>query len=74
MNSVNESLYYGVPMVLFPQHIEQGLVAKRTAELTKNEIKILSCNDTHSNSLILSQYKVLRVWKYLNRLLTNINS
>lgn len=33
MNSVNESLYYGVPMVLFPQHSEQGLVAKRTAEL-----------------------------------------
>jgi len=33
MNSVNESLYYGVPMVLFPQHSEQGLVAERTAEL-----------------------------------------
>ncbi len=33
MNSVNESLYYGVPMVLFPQHSEQALVAERTAEL-----------------------------------------
>jgi MGT family glycosyltransferase len=33
MNSVNESLYYGVPMVLFPQHSEQALVAKRTEEL-----------------------------------------
>lgn len=33
MNSVNESLYYGVPMVLFPQHSEQSMVANRTAEL-----------------------------------------
>ena len=33
MNSVNESLYYGVPMVLFPQHSEQAMVAERTAEL-----------------------------------------
>ncbi|HWJ80120.1 MAG TPA: macrolide family glycosyltransferase [Niallia sp.] len=33
MNSVNESLYFGVPMVLFPQHSEQGLVADRVAEL-----------------------------------------
>jgi MGT family glycosyltransferase len=33
MNSVNESLYFGVPMVLLPQHSEQALVAERTAEL-----------------------------------------
>lgn len=33
MNSVNESLYYGVPTVLFPQHSEQGLVAKRVNDL-----------------------------------------
>lgn len=33
MNSVNESLYYGVPMVLFPQHSEQSMVAERTAAL-----------------------------------------
>ncbi|MBD8071626.1 macrolide family glycosyltransferase [Bacillus sp. PS06] len=33
MNSASESLYFGVPMVLFPQHSEQGLVAKRVAEL-----------------------------------------
>lgn len=33
MNSVNESLYYGVPMVLFPQHSEQAMVAERTAAL-----------------------------------------
>lgn len=33
MNSVNESLYYGVPMVLFPQHSEEALVAERAATL-----------------------------------------
>ncbi|MEW9677863.1 macrolide family glycosyltransferase [Lentibacillus sp. L22] len=33
MNSVNESLYFGVPMVLFPQHGEQRMVADRVAEL-----------------------------------------
>ncbi|MGM9949715.1 MAG: macrolide family glycosyltransferase [Lysinibacillus sp.] len=33
MNSVNESLYFGVPMVLFPQHSEQLLVADRAIEL-----------------------------------------
>ncbi|KPI48600.1 glucosyltransferase [Clostridioides difficile] len=33
MNSVNESLYYGVPMVLFPQHSEQRMVANRVAYL-----------------------------------------
>lgn len=33
MNSANESLYFGVPMVLFPQHSEQRVVANRVAEL-----------------------------------------
>ena len=33
MNSVNESLYYGVPMVLYPKQSEQGMVAKRVSEL-----------------------------------------
>ncbi len=33
MNSVNESLYYGVPMVLYPQQEEQGMVAKRVSDL-----------------------------------------
>lgn len=33
MNSVNESLYYGVPMVLFPQHSEQAMVAERASVL-----------------------------------------
>lgn len=33
MNSVNEGLYYGVPMVLFPQHSEQRMVAERVVGL-----------------------------------------
>ena len=33
MNSVNESLYFGVPLVLFPQTNEQKGVALRTAEV-----------------------------------------
>lgn len=33
MNSVNESLYYGVPLILFPQQSEQKMVCRRVAEL-----------------------------------------
>lgn len=33
MNSVNESLYYGVPMVLFPQHSEENAVAIRIEQI-----------------------------------------
>lgn len=33
MNSVNESLYYKVPLVLFPQTAEQGGVARRVSDL-----------------------------------------
>lgn len=33
MNSVNESLYYGVPLVMFPQTSEQGGVANRVNQL-----------------------------------------
>jgi hypothetical protein len=47
MNSVSESLFFGVPMILFPQTNEQKAVAARTAELgagilleEENEAKI----------------------------------
>ena len=33
MNSVNESLYYGVPLVMYPQTPEQGGVANRVEQL-----------------------------------------
>jgi len=44
MNSVNEALYFGVPLLIFPQQPEQVMVAKRVEELgagiciTKKEI------------------------------------
>ncbi|ROR25800.1 MGT family glycosyltransferase [Mobilisporobacter senegalensis] len=63
MNSVNESLYNSVPMVLFPQHSEQALVAERTAELgaglmlkgnkpnhIKNAIEQILNDDTYKES------------------------
>jgi len=33
MNSVNESLYYGVPLVMYPQTSEQGGVANRVTQV-----------------------------------------
>ena len=33
MNSVSESLYFGVPLVLFPQQPEEGAVARRVREM-----------------------------------------
>jgi UDP:flavonoid glycosyltransferase YjiC (YdhE family) len=33
MNSASEGLYFGVPLILFPQTPEQDAVAKRTEEL-----------------------------------------
>lgn len=33
MNSVNESLYFGVPLIMLPQTSEQGGVAERVAQL-----------------------------------------
>lgn len=33
MNSVSESLYFGVPLVLFPQQAEEGAVARRVQEV-----------------------------------------
>jgi MGT family glycosyltransferase len=46
MNSVNESLYAGVPMVLFPLHSEQRVVANRAAELGTG-IKLKGNNPKH---------------------------
>lgn len=61
MNSVNESLYYGVPMVLFPQHGEQKMVAQRVSELgagimlKKNDSKYI--NEAVKKVLNENQYK-----------------
>jgi MGT family glycosyltransferase len=46
MNSINESLYFGVPCVLFPLHSEETMVANRVAEL--NAGKRLKSDTTSS--------------------------
>jgi MGT family glycosyltransferase len=33
MNSINESLYFGVPLVMVPQQVEQGFNARRVEKL-----------------------------------------
>ena len=55
MNSVNESLYFGVPMVLFPQQSEQGLVARRTAVLGAG----ILLNNSRPRSIQKALYQVL---------------
>ena len=51
MNSVNESLYYGVPMVLFPQHSEEAAVANRVKELGAG-IKLKKTNAKEIRNLV----------------------
>lgn len=69
MNSVNEALYYGVPMVLFPQHSEENAVAisverlsagsrlkRPTSKYIKKTIKeVLSNVSYKDNALKISQ-------------------
>lgn len=69
MNSVNESLYYEVPLVLFPQTAEQGGVARRvsdlgagiyleknTAECIKTAVeKVLNDDSYRKNASVISQ-------------------
>lgn len=38
MNSIQESLYYGVPMVIVPQQIEQAINGKRVQELGAGQV------------------------------------
>lgn len=51
MNSVSESLYFGVPMVLFPQHSEQNVVANQVAEL-KAGVKLKGKKPKHLASAV----------------------
>ena len=52
MNSVSESLYYNVPMVLFPQQSEQKMVAKRVVTLGAGII-LKGINPSHIYSAVL---------------------
>lgn len=61
MNSANESLYFGVPLVLFPQTPEQGGVARRIRQIDAGEyLKNNTVSDIKSaveNILSSSKYK-----------------
>lgn len=55
MNSVNESLYFGVPLVMLPQTTEQGGVAQRVLQLGAG----IKLNKTNVNSIIETVNTVL---------------
>ena len=52
MNSVNESLYYKVPMVLFPYHSEQRMVAQRVYDLGAGTMLNKNTIDNIKNSTL----------------------
>ena len=52
MNSVNESLYYKVPMVLFPYHSEQKMVAQRVYDLGAGTMLNKNTIDNIKNSTL----------------------
>lgn len=53
MNSANESLYYGVPMVLYPSQSEQAMVAGRIAELGAG-VLLKSSSPKSINDMVLN--------------------
>ncbi len=61
MNSVNESLYFGVPLIMFPQTSEQGGVAERVHQLGAgvklNKTDIVSIRDTVNSVLSNNSFK-----------------
>jgi MGT family glycosyltransferase len=52
MNSVNESLYFAVPMVLFPQHSEEAMVANRVEEVGAG-VKLKSVSSSNIKTAVL---------------------
>lgn len=61
MNSTSEGLYFGVPLVLFPLHSEQAMVANRVMELNAgkrlNKATVNSIQETIAEVLNDSSYK-----------------
>ena len=55
MNSVSESLYFGVPLVMLPQTSEQHGVAQRTAQLGAG----IQLNRTDAASILSAIEQVL---------------
>lgn len=62
MNSVNESLYFGVPLVMLPQTTEQGGVAQRVYELGAG----IKLDKTDAESILNAINQVLSDNKYKN--------
>lgn len=57
MNSVNEAIFYGIPMLLLPHHLEQDMIATRVEEMgvgLKMNIKNITPEKLHkyANQLI----------------------
>ncbi len=67
MNSVNESICCGVPMVLLPHHFEQQLIADRVRELGMGEI--MKINKITSSTLIGMVHKIFADATYRNQAL-----
>ncbi len=57
MNSVNEGLFFGVPLLIFPQTDEQGMVAKRVQNLGAG--LVLKEKDIDPETLMLKARTVL---------------
>lgn len=55
MNSVNEGLYYGVPLIMLPQTSEQGGVAERVSQLNAG----FKLDKTDSASLLNAVHTIL---------------
>lgn len=52
MNSISESLYFGVPSILFPLHSEQVMVANRVVELNAGK-RLNSCTPNSIREIVL---------------------
>lgn len=68
MNSVNESICCGVPMMLLPHHFEQQLVAKRVQELGMGVVRGIT--KIESSTLISAAHTLFSDPVYRNQALT----
>ncbi len=68
MNSVNESICCGVPMLLLPHHFEQQLIANRVQELGMGEV--MDIKKIKSSDLISTVHTLLSNSVYRNQALT----
>lgn len=62
MNSVNEGLYFGCPMLMFPHHIEQLTTAKRVKRLGCGEI--LDVHKVTPGELLRMTEKIIKTPSY----------